>query len=98
MRVPQGLSKNLASQRDSNPPHLILQISYLLPLLQFQEMRNPSLPASYVASVLLVALYLGRLIVLDPISPAILVPALMNGFLVNPAFYLWLGPAPLRRS
>lgn len=50
----------------------------------------------YVSAVLLLALYLGRLIVLDPTSPAILIPALLNGFLVSPAFYLWLGLALLR--
>jgi hypothetical protein len=50
----------------------------------------------YASAVLLLALYLGRLIVLDPTNPAILVPALLNGFLVNPIFYVWLGLALLR--
>lgn len=50
----------------------------------------------YASAVLLLALYLGRLIILDPTSPAILVPALLNGFLVNPIFYLWLGLTLLR--
>ena len=45
----------------------------------------------YVSAVLLLALYLGRLIVLDATNPVILVPALLNGFLINPLFYLWLG-------
>src|SRR3712207_6088441 len=51
---------------------------------------------AYVSAVLLFALYLGRLIVLDPTNPLILVPALLNGFLINPIFYLWLGLALLR--
>ncbi len=51
---------------------------------------------AYVSAVLLLALYLGRLIVLDTTNPVILVPALLNGFLVNPIFYLWLGLALLR--
>ena len=51
---------------------------------------------AYASAALLLALYLGRLIVLDPTNPAILVPALLNGFLINPAFYLWLGLALLR--
>lgn len=51
---------------------------------------------AYASAVLLLALYLGRLIVLDPTNPMILVPALLNGFLVNPALYLWLGMALLR--
>lgn len=52
----------------------------------------------YASAALLLALYLGRLIILDPTSPAILVPALLNGFLVNPVFYLWLGLVFLRNS
>ncbi|HEV3476407.1 MAG TPA: hypothetical protein VG127_02895 [Rubrobacteraceae bacterium] len=50
----------------------------------------------YVSAVLLLALYLGRLIVLDPTNPLILVPALLSGFLANPIFYVWLGLALLR--
>ncbi|HET7478250.1 MAG TPA: hypothetical protein VFJ72_01915 [Rubrobacteraceae bacterium] len=50
----------------------------------------------YASAVLLVALYLGRLIFLDPASPLIVVPALLSGFLINPLFYLWLGLALLR--
>ncbi len=50
----------------------------------------------YLSAVLLLALYLGRLIVLEPTNPLILTPALLNGFLVNPALYIWLGMALLR--
>jgi hypothetical protein len=52
---------------------------------------------AYLSAVLLVALYLGRLIILEPTSPVILVPALLNGFLINPIFYVLLGLA-LRRG
>ncbi len=48
----------------------------------------------YVAmltSFFLVVLYLGRLVVLNPGSPLIAYPALLNGFLIGPVFYLWLG-------
>ncbi len=45
----------------------------------------------YVSAVLLVILYLGRLIILNPASPAILLPALLNGFIVGPIWYIWLG-------
>jgi hypothetical protein len=51
---------------------------------------------AYLSAVLLVVLYLGRLVVLDPTNPVILVPALLNGFLVNPALYVWLGLVLLR--
>ena len=51
---------------------------------------------AYLSAILLVLLYLGRLIILEPTSPVILVPALLNGFLINPALYIWLGLALLR--
>jgi hypothetical protein len=47
----------------------------------------------YVSGVLLLVLYVGRLIVLEPASPVILVPAIVNGFLIGPAWYIWLGVA-----
>lgn len=50
----------------------------------------------YASAILLLALYLGRLIVLAPTSPVIVLPALLNGFLASPVFYLWLGLALLR--
>jgi hypothetical protein len=38
---------------------------------------------------------LGRLIVLEPSDPVILIPALLNGFVVSPALYIVLGFALL---
>jgi hypothetical protein len=51
----------------------------------------------YLAGILGVILYLGRLIVLDASSPLILGPALLAGFVVNPIFYVWVG-LTLRRT
>lgn len=51
----------------------------------------------YIAAVLLVGLYLGRLIILDPTNPFIVLPALLSGFVLNPVWYLWLGTVFLRR-
>jgi hypothetical protein len=45
----------------------------------------------YLAAVLLILLYLGRLIVYIPTNPLILIPAVLSGFLVNPIWYSWLG-------
>ena len=45
----------------------------------------------YVSAVLLIVVYLGRLIVLDPASPLVLGPAALEGFVVNPLWYVWLG-------
>jgi hypothetical protein len=46
---------------------------------------------AYLAGGLLILVYLARLIVLTPTSPLVLVPAALAGFVVSPAFYLWLG-------
>lgn len=50
----------------------------------------------YVSGVLLVLIYLGRLIILSASNPLVLGPAAIEGFIVNPAWYIWLGFA-LRR-
>jgi hypothetical protein len=42
-------------------------------------------------AALLFVIYLGRLVVLDPTHPALLVAALATGFVVNPLWWLWLG-------
>jgi hypothetical protein len=51
----------------------------------------------YLSAILLVAIYLGRLVVLDPSSPIIRGPAALEGFIVNPVWYIWLG-LTLRRG
>ncbi len=45
----------------------------------------------YLSAVLLIIIYLGRLIILDPKNPFLLGSAALEGFLVNPIWYLWLG-------
>ena len=44
-----------------------------------------------LSGILLIVIYLGRLIVLDPTNPILLYPILIEGFVVNPLWYLWLG-------
>ncbi|MBI5301952.1 MAG: hypothetical protein HY868_07430 [Chloroflexi bacterium] len=45
----------------------------------------------YISAILLIVIYLGRLIVLNATSPVIVIPALLEGFIVNPIWYIWLG-------
>ena len=51
-----------------------------------------------LSAALSAALYLGRLVVLDPASPPIALPALAEGFVVNPLWYAWLGVALWRAA
>ena len=48
---------------------------------------------AYLQGALLIILYLGRLIVLAPSSPVIVIPAVLSGFIAGPAWYIWLGLA-----
>ncbi len=44
-----------------------------------------------LSALLLVIIYLGRLLIFDPTNPLLLVAALVEGLLVNPAWYIWVG-------
>jgi hypothetical protein len=50
-----------------------------------------------ILGILLVIVYLGRLIVLDPTNPLVAVPAGLTGVIVAPVFYVWLGLELRRR-
>lgn len=77
---------------------------FLLSWLMTHEMRLPKGLAylGYVSAILMLILYLGRLIILQATNPAIVIPALLEGFIVNPLWYAWLGwtlirnPSPSR--
>ena len=71
---------------------------FLFAWLMTPEMRMPKGLAylGFLSAVLMVVLYLGRLIILQATSLAIVIPALLEGFLVNPIWYIWLG-VTLRR-
>lgn len=51
-----------------------------------------------VSATLLLLLYLGRLTFLEATSPYVLVPAVLEGFIVSPAWWIWLGVTLLRSS
>jgi len=51
-----------------------------------------------LSATLMLVLYFGRLIVLSPSDPIIVYPALANGFILNPLFYIWLGVVWLKRT
>lgn len=66
--------------------------------LSWLIVRSGALPRGlgflgYLSAALLVLIYLGRLIVFDPASPLVLGPAALEGFVVNPIWYVWLGVA-----
>ena len=73
---------------------------FLLSWLMTQDMRFPKGLAylGYVSATLMIILYLGRLIILQVTSLVIVIPALLEGFIVNPLWYAWLGLTLLRNQ
>lgn len=72
-------------------------------ILSWLVTQNLSFPKGlaylgYLSAILMIVLYLGRLIILEATSLAIVVPALLEGFIVNPLWYLWLGRTLARRQ
>jgi len=66
--------------------------------LMTREMRFPK-GLAYLGSLsaaLMIVLYLGRLIILQATNTAIVIPALLEGFIVNPVWYVWLGIVLMR--
>ncbi len=51
----------------------------------------------FISGALLIVIYLARLIILNASNPFVLAVAALEGFAVNPAWYVWLG-LTLRRS
>ena len=45
---------------------------------------------AFVGGALLIIVYLGRLIVLNPKSPGLLTAAVLSGFVVSPLWFLWV--------
>jgi hypothetical protein len=116
---PAGLSTELTAALVTLPnqvdPRGLLTFGVsAIAVLVFARLMGPSsgFPnalkiVGYLLAVLLGWLYLGRLVILDPTNPLLVVPVLLAGFIVNPLWYLWLGivlqrqprtAAPMNRS
>jgi uncharacterized membrane protein len=70
-------------------------------VLSWLMSRAGNFPASlaylgYLSALLMIILYLGRLIILQASSVVIAIPALLEGFIVNPVWYIWLGLVLMR--
>jgi hypothetical protein len=71
---------------------------FLLSWLMSQDRKFPGTLAylGYLSAALMIILYLGRLIIVEATSPVIVIPALLEGFIVNPLWYVWLGQTFIR--
>ncbi len=95
---PLTMAKDLPSQVDPRGILTFALIGVAIFKLSWLITKDKKMPKElgylgFVSAVLLMIIYLGRLIVLNPASPIILYPVLLNGFIVYPLWYLWLGKA-----
>ncbi len=98
---PGGASSTLPSQID--PRGLLTFGVSGIGLFVFAWLvsRSPRFPRGLgrlglLAAVLLIIIYLARLIVLTSTNPLVLVPAVLSGFIVSPAWSIWVGLVLLR--
>src|SRR5438067_3672513 len=68
-------------------------------MLLLRDGRTPRALAwlGVLSAILSIGLYVGRLVVLNPANPLIALPALAEGFVVSPLWYVWLGVVLMRR-
>ena len=74
----------------------IFKASYLMDKQSFSASKTKFFPHNLnflglFSGVLLMVIYVGRLVVLDPMHPVLKYSILIEGFIVNPIWYLWLG-------
>jgi hypothetical protein len=96
VRTPKSLDKDLPSATDPRGFATFGLTALAIALVSVLVLRVGLFPRrlaylGLVACALLLVIYFGRLIVFNPKSPGLLTVALLTGFVVNPAWYAWLG-------
>jgi hypothetical protein len=87
---------NLPSQVDPRGILTFFMLGLGVGVLTWLMQRSGIFPAAlvylgYGFTALLILTYLARLVILDASSLLVLIPAALTGFLVQPAWFLWLG-------
>jgi hypothetical protein len=100
---PANANLDLPSQIDPRGLLTFGVASISIFVLSWLITRNGDFPKAlgflgYAVAALLLIIYIGRLVILEATNPIIVVPALLTGFLLNPAWYVWLGLVLLRRE
>jgi hypothetical protein len=99
LNSPVGLSPELATLPSQLDPRGLLTFGVsgiAIFVVAWLMGRAKSFPnglryLGFLLAVLLCWLYVGRLLIVDPTHPLLVAPILLTGFVVNPAWYLWLG-------
>ena len=103
VRTPKSLDKELPNATDPRglatfglTALAIAVVSVLI--LRVGLFPRPLAYLGLVACAGLLVIYFGRLIIFNPKSPGLLTVAVITGFVVNPAWYAWVGLELWRRE
>lgn len=100
---PETSTPGLPSQVDPRGLGTFALTGLAVALVSWLALRGGAFPRllaylGLLAAVLLVWVYIGRLTILDPESAGVLPFAVLLGFVVNPAWYAWVGLTLLRAA
>ena len=102
-KPPAALASDLPSSTDPRGLATFALAGVALAIAGALIVRGRALSArlGYLAllgAALLVFIYVGRLVILNPKSPGLHAAAVLSGFIVNPVWFIWLGTALWKRS
>jgi hypothetical protein len=96
VKPPASLAADVPSSTDPRGLGTFALIGVSVAIASMLILRGGALPRGLaylglVAAALLIFVYVGRLVILNPRSTGLHTAAVISGFLVNPAWFLWLG-------
>jgi hypothetical protein len=96
VRKPKGLNADLPNATDPRGFATFGLASLAIALVSVLILRVGLFPRllaylGLVGCALLLVIYWGRMVIFNPKSPGLLTVALITGFVVNPAWYSWVG-------
>jgi hypothetical protein len=102
-KPPAALASDLPSSTDPRGLATFALAGVALAVAGALILRGRALPSGlgYLAllgAALLIFVYVGRLVILNPKSPGLHAAAVASGFIVSPAWYIWLGSGLWRRA
>jgi hypothetical protein len=103
LKPPKVLASDLPSSTDPRGLGTFALAAVAMIIVGALGLRGRALPVrlaylAFVGAGLLLIVYIGRLVILDPHSPVLHTAAVIDGFIVNPAWFIWVGRTLLRTA